>query len=100
MSVSSQDFKLPKCALLSNGTSVTVKQKVRKEVQLVYHLKVSSYVNAPYSVMVPVSLSSKKYDCPFFPCWLHCAASPPAMTSFAGQAISYRCSNKVTQNLQ
>jgi len=25
MYVSSQDFKLPKCAMLSNGTSVTVK---------------------------------------------------------------------------
>ena len=67
MYVSSQDFKLPKFAILSNGTSVTVKYEVRL---------------------------------PFLPFLVALCIESPAMTSFAGQAISYRCSNKVTQNLQ
>ena len=61
MYVSSQDFKLLKSAILSNGTRVTVKQCTKK-VQCMCHLKISSYLNPPYFLMVPVSVSNKMYE--------------------------------------
>jgi hypothetical protein len=36
----------------------------------------------------------------FLPLLVALCSESPVMTSYSGQAISYRCCNKVTQNLQ